>query len=751
MRKLSPAFACKSALLVMGGTATAAQILIIRELLVVLQGTELVIGLILANWLLLEAAGSYWARKRALLVEKPEIVFALLQIVVGLGCIVSVVSIRTFKFLFHLSTGELLSLPIVAVVSLAALVPVAFADGILFPFGCRGMHHFANKREASALVYLFQALGSFFAALVFVTYLLTYLNSIYLAVILLLLCSCSATIYLWAAGRMVQAKLCILCIICCGPLLIWQSDRLHDATSQLRWYEHKVLATRDSVYNNIAVIEEEEQFSFFANGIPYASAPQPAMFLEEKVHLPLLFHPKPKNVLLIGAGGGGALSEILKHPVERIDYTEQDPLIIKTFKEFAIHLTDQELSNPRVTIQPMEGRQFLDNTEQQYEVILVNLPIPSTLLLNRYYTVEFFREAAAHLAAGGLLAMSLPGSDTFIDEELLLLNQLIHRSLKTAFDTVRILPGNENIFLASATKELTYTDIAILLSRLAQRRITAGLVTAPYLQYKLDHLRFKPLAEKIRMGNEHLRNSDLHPLAVFQSMIVFQTIATGSAGSLKWIGKIAQPLPLVIILFILMIFLLRLWHVKKGGVISLCIFSTGFTGMFMNLTLVMAFQIYFGNIYHYVGLLTAIFMLGLAMGSFAGSRFSRPMLVPLEAAITCHILLVYGFFCTVPAHEPVTAATIYLCSLISGILIGAEYPVAVKLASARNGNDTATGGKLYAIDLGGAFCGAIITSVYLLPVTGIKYGLLLLTILKGGSLVLAWQGGRKGAPALTSS
>ena len=61
----APATACKSALLVMGGTSTAAQILIIRELLVTFHGSELSIGVILGNWLILEAAGSYWARKKA--------------------------------------------------------------------------------------------------------------------------------------------------------------------------------------------------------------------------------------------------------------------------------------------------------------------------------------------------------------------------------------------------------------------------------------------------------------------------------------------------------------------------------------------------------------------------------------------------------------------------------------------------------------------------------------------------------------
>lgn len=73
----------------MGGTATAARILIIRELLVTFHGTELSIGVILANWLILEAAGSYWARKRALYSEGHVKSFALLQVSIGAGCILN--------------------------------------------------------------------------------------------------------------------------------------------------------------------------------------------------------------------------------------------------------------------------------------------------------------------------------------------------------------------------------------------------------------------------------------------------------------------------------------------------------------------------------------------------------------------------------------------------------------------------------------------------------------------------------------
>ena len=84
----------------MGGTATAAQILIIRELLIAFYGNELSIGVILANWLLLEAAGSFFARKRAAYSRRHVDVFAVMQVCIGLGCILSSICIKKFSCKF---------------------------------------------------------------------------------------------------------------------------------------------------------------------------------------------------------------------------------------------------------------------------------------------------------------------------------------------------------------------------------------------------------------------------------------------------------------------------------------------------------------------------------------------------------------------------------------------------------------------------------------------------------------------------
>ena len=51
------------------------------------------------------------------------------------------------------------------------------------------------------------------------------------------------------------------------------------------------------------------------------------------------------------------------------------------------------LHDPRVRVFYTDGRFFLRTTKMRYDVVFVDLPDPSTAMLNRYYTIEFFKEA----------------------------------------------------------------------------------------------------------------------------------------------------------------------------------------------------------------------------------------------------------------------------------------------------------------------------------------------------------------------
>lgn len=730
------------ALLAMGFCATAAQLLILRELLVAFHGNELFLGVIFGNWLIFEAAGSWWAHRRADRASHPAARFALLQIAIGLACVLGILWIRSFKQFMGIDSGEVLGIAHVAWVSAAALAPLALMDGALFPFGCRALALSDKRGGGAARAYMLEALGAFAAGLLFVFYLIERLNPIELAGVILILSLCSALILLGAtqSSRSLSAVTLALLAMCTLAIALGGARRLDEFSARILWHGHTLIETRNSVYANLAVIAEQGQYSFFANGAPYATTPAPEAPMQEIAHLPMLFHARPEQVLVIGGGAGGLLAELLKHPtLVRIDYAEPDPLVIETFRRFPTGLTEYELNHAKVVSRLVEGRRWLRETGTHYDLILVNLPIPATLQLNRYYTLEFFRLVQQRLKPGGILAVNLPGSETVLTPELKALNQTLHATLRGVFAHARIVAGDQNIFVASADPAIASVGPDQLVARLHARSITGGLISAPYLRYRTDPRRIASLERDIAASGQQPPNRDMHPRGVTQALAYLNSVV-----SPFMVGFLAaiEPVRLVHWLTAIAAATFLALHVQRGRrprlFLGYAIATTGFASMLLYLLLIFSLQVHYGHVYHYIGLLTALFMLGSAGGAYLALRRAETSLLAIEWAILLFVGLVTLFTCLV-ATPPFAEYLIGALMFLAGFLTGWEYPVAVRQAAdARASAAGATAGRFYALDLIGAFLGAIIATAVLVPTLGVSGALLVALALKAGSLLVVF-------------
>lgn len=739
---LSGTSTLRFALIVMGFTATASQILIIRELLVTFHGNELFMGIIFGNWLILEAVGSYSARKKAEYTKRQIGWFAILQITIGFSSLLSILFIRSFKYLFNIPTGEVLGIHYVAIISLITLAPISMTDGALFPFGCRNFQIISEKKWVSARVYFYESIGSFVAGMIFVYYLIYHLSSVELAFIILSLNLCSVILYLTSTGRLKTIRnaaaglIASIIILFSSSVLEW----LHESSSKLLWYEYSLIDTRNSVYSNIAIIKSEDQYTFFSNGAPYATTPVPAAQVEETAHFPMLFHERPEHILVVGGGAGGLLRELLKHPVKDIDYTEHDPLVIEGFRRFPTPLTEYELDHANVNIHLLEGRLFLRKASTMYDLILINLPIPSTLQINRYYTVEFFELAKNRLKDRGIFAMRLPGSETFLSKELKELNRTFHASLKAIFPHVRIVVGEQNIFIASLDGAVKTVTDETLIERLHLRNISAGLINEWYLRYKMDSARFGELEEDIASSDRKILNQDSYPRGVFEGMLFLNLVVSPyMVRILNVIDNIPYPYYILSIMVLLTVLSGLQYKKRRRLFLTFAIASTGFTSMLISISLILYFQIYYGYVYHYIGILTSLFMLGSAFGAFIAMKRAKTSLTTVETGILLLTGLLYLFILSWP--ETIVSQLIIFGSMVTiGFLTGMEYPVAVNLADSSGRAVSSTAGRFYAFDLFGAFLGAILTAVVFIPTIGIKNTLLITMAIKSGSLLLVHMG-----------
>jgi spermidine synthase len=126
-------------------------------------------------------------------------------------------------------------------------------------------------------------------------------------------------------------------------------------------------------------------------------------------HLPLLFHPNPRKVLVIGLGGGFTLRALVHHPsLAQITAVEIDPLVVETARLHFAAFNDRALDDPRVRVVQNDGRNFVDGTEERYDVITSEPPNIWVAGVSGLFTQEFYRSAAAHLNPGGILCQWVP-------------------------------------------------------------------------------------------------------------------------------------------------------------------------------------------------------------------------------------------------------------------------------------------------------------------------------------------------------
>jgi spermidine synthase len=119
-------------------------------------------------------------------------------------------------------------------------------------------------------------------------------------------------------------------------------------------------------------------------------------------HLPLLLHPNPKTVFIIGMGSGVTLGSALRHPVERVDVAEISPEVVEASRQFTTENHDA-LADPRARVIVADGRTHLELTHQKYDVIVSEPSNPWIAGVAALFTREFFDAARARLVPGGVI------------------------------------------------------------------------------------------------------------------------------------------------------------------------------------------------------------------------------------------------------------------------------------------------------------------------------------------------------------
>jgi len=762
----------------MGFTAIVTQVMLIREFLIAFYGNELSIGIILANWFILEATGSWLVGRVADRVKRRVEGFVLLQMATSLLLPTAVYAARTIKNTLGIPPGTVVGILPIIYCSFLVLGVLGLSAGAQFAFGCRMLSDI-SKKQAPAIgrVYMYEAMGSIVGGVAFAYLFVPHLHSIETALSVAALNLFSSVLLAWQVGddsRRLKRKgarddlgipqpspfaiaPALLLALTLYTLFSHRADDIHFRSIQTQWGNYKLRDYRNSIYGNVAVAQTEDQLTFFSSGIPVITVPVPDIFfVEEFVHLPLLFHPSPKKILLIGGGAGGILNEILKHPVERIDYAELDPLIIKMVEKFITPLTEKELTEPRVNVRYIDGRFLIRRSHRLYDIVIINLPSPSTLQLNRFYTVEFFRMVHRILRRDGILVVTSSGSPTYMSQELTELNACIYKTLRQTFPHLRVIPGDFNLFLASPSDGISSVDTDTLIRRFKERSLETELLTDFHIRYKLDQRRLNWFLQSLNEASQVEINRDFLPWGLFYSLSFWNSLFSPKfSATFRSIARTNLSTLLIPLGFLFFIFLaIRMYLGKwRRTPIPIAVFTTGFGGIAFNMVLILAFQSLYGYLYHMIVLLTTSFMVGLSLGSLMMTHVigkverARSLLLKTESIIVSFsallpiVLLAFHAQIDRPFLLSSVRIILLIMNLISGFLVGSEFPVAtgayLSTQTPDKGEEKAgrVSGLLYGADLIGACLGAIAVSVVLFPVLGIFKTCMLVFALKVASLI----------------
>lgn len=762
------------AMVVMGVIFLVSQVLILREFLLAFQGNEFVVGIVLGSWLLLEALGSGLSGRRADRSNNPLGAFATVQALLALLLPLTLLAIRTHRHFLGISPWEVVSYLRIWGISLAVLGPLGLLNGAAFAYGCRLMATGEQVHgHAPGKVYALESLGAFLGGLVFTFLLVGRAESLDIAFCLGAVSMGGVLFLIQSAGvgrdsqetdrsdrrpHGVHRAFCLmlmalLVIATVSPL----SGQIRRWSLQLRWSPLTLRESGDSIYGNVAVLELDAQQMVYQNGIPSVTLPYPDQAaLETLVHLPLLSHPDPKEVLVMGGGVGGALGEALKHPIDVLYYTELDPLLIRMTEKVATPLVRKELEDPRTRILYEDGRFFLRRTHLKVDVVIINMPDAATLQLNRFFTEEFFRFVRKTLEPGGLLALSMPGSSSYLSEEMLRMNRCVRDTLEQVFPYVRALPGERILFLASREVPVDSLMPDLLAGRLAKRGVETSVVQPYFLARLMDPWQGRWLRNALQGTSGTRTNRDLTPSLLYYTLAYKNAeVQPGLRGAFPWLERLRLGVLLVCLLAMTLPF--AFWVRRRKGdrtpALSFAILSTGFVGMAVEMIVILAFQSVYGYLYQWIGLLIAAFMAGLAGGAFVVTR----MLARIRKAVRVFcwleslqlvfvlvsawgLVALHGLFLEKTVMMEVPKVLLICMNVVAGFLVGSEFPLANReVAATAKVGSSIVGGRFYALDLAGAWLGTLLVSVLLVPLVGISNTLLFMAALKACSLFFLYR------------
>jgi spermidine synthase len=532
------------------------------------------------------------------------------------------------------------------------------------------------------------------------------LNTYQLLLLIILLAFSYVLLTFFELRREIRLIYRIIMLFLAAAIIIFQPDIFF---RQILLTGIKVTGSVDTPYGNITYGSYKGEKSTYYNQrlLSYNSD---VAEREENIHYAMLQSDSPEKVILISGSLSSQVPEILKYPVKEIVYIERDPALARTTAAL------KDTVPVKLTVLNSDAFRYIRISGEPADVIILSVPPPSTLQLNRYYTTEFFIAVRKKLREGGVFMCSPgPGND-YYNKESINLYSSVYNSLSSVFRNVRAVVGNKLYFIASDK------DLSVSFCQMTGQKHISNIYVSP--DFLSDDLITKKTEEITALMDPKMRqNKSSFPVASYH----FE--------SYNFSKYSAEKIPAIALM--VLIFAVPLFFVKKRYM--LMYFSASALAGF-EIIILLTLQIIIGNMYQLTGLVLAGLMAGLAVGSGIKIRVLNEISLVWKGI---SLFLFYAAAGIIVNHIIGINHELYALAVI---LPGAFLPAAVtghifhELTAGRDEINAAS--SVYSADLAGSALGFILTAGVLIPALGIQYSIFLLSALIFAGLLFGTIGNK---------
>ena len=742
----------------------AAQALLFREFITTFEGNDISVGIFFASWFLWVGLGAIVVYRAHIIAEKllKNIEFLFLSYLPAF--ILQLILIIQARELVGIESYALWSVWAILIVSIIVNAPVSIITGMLFPTACRWVEK--DQKLPVSQVYIIEAAGSFVGGLGVTVLLALGISSARIFFILALFVSLSAVLAQFTEARQhsipalkktakVKALLMFLiplCILLCFYIRV--DKTLMRYVRVVKWTK---LLPADSLAGSFQTAQAEylygvyqSQWVVMSQGSVIETLPDDST-AGRIAAIGLCQKPDSTNVLVIGSGLGLCQQFLHLPQIQTISWAHCDSEYVQ--KVDRVIPSDFKIIDDRLHHLTGDIRSLLAEEKKAFDIVILNLPDATSSALNRYYTLEFYRQVKAALKPNGIFQVRVAGGENIMGTELINLGASTKLTLEKVFSQLVLTPGEDTWFIASApaSHEQGLTgNPGTLRDRFAgienaNRLFNPQALLSVYLPDRaaaaVKNYSSADLPEEL------LINRDSRPLTHLYSLL----LAAKQSGApvtklIKYFalaGPLAFVIPLLVFIVLRIIYILRtaqqgnpqdaLRH-KSGFDSSFLVFSAGWVAIGVVIVLMYLYQTRFGSLYLYIGVVSSMFMVGLTIGAavtrhlLASDKKTRPDIL-LFVVIFVHSLVL----CTIafwPA-EQLTHLIFLAAFVLCGLCAGSYFPIAARQLADSAFETGRAGSKLETADHIGASVGGLLTSLALVPVLGAQitlFGFILLIL-----------------------